>query len=72
VVDQLRVRRDEPGALVLLSDGRYAITGSLIAVGSREAITEWAVRRLRQLNETDEIAWLEDVVGALAAEISGG
>ena len=27
VVDQLRTRRDEPGALVLLDDGRYAITG---------------------------------------------
>ena len=26
VVDQLRTRRDEPGALVLLDDGRYAIT----------------------------------------------
>src|SRR3954449_3607373 len=27
VVDQLRTRRDEPGALVALADGRFAVTG---------------------------------------------
>ncbi|HET8949865.1 MAG TPA: potassium/proton antiporter, partial [Solirubrobacteraceae bacterium] len=32
VIDQLRTRRDEPGALVLLDDGRYAITGPLLAI----------------------------------------
>ena len=33
VVDQLRTRRDEPGALVALADGRFAVTGRLLAVG---------------------------------------
>ena len=33
VVDQLRTRRDEPGALVALADGRYAVTGRLLAIG---------------------------------------
>ena len=34
-VAQLRIRRDTPGALVALADGRYAVTGPLIVVGSR-------------------------------------
>ena len=33
VVDQLRTRRDEPGALVALADGRFAVTGR--AAGGR-------------------------------------
>ena len=34
VVARLRVRRDRPGALVALGDGRYAVTGPLIIAGS--------------------------------------
>jgi potassium/hydrogen antiporter len=70
VVDQLRARRDEPGSLVLLSDGRYALTGELIVIGSRDAVSDWANRRLRRAPEGDETAWLEDIIGALAAEAS--
>ena len=33
VIDQLRIRRDEPGGLWVLADGRYAVTGPLAAVG---------------------------------------
>jgi len=67
VVDQLRVRRDIPGGLWVLADGRYAITGPLAAVGSREDLTQWARRRLRQA-DPDERAWLQTVIGALAAD----
>jgi cell volume regulation protein A len=67
VVDQLRVRRDIPGGLWVLADGRYAITGPLAAVGSREDLTQWARRRLRQ-TDPDERAWLQTVIGALAAD----
>ena len=35
-VSQLRIRRDILGALVVLEDGRYAVTGPLVAIGSRE------------------------------------
>jgi potassium/hydrogen antiporter len=70
VVAQLRVRRDVPGALVALEDGRYAIVGPLVAVGAREMLSSWAMRRLRRLPADDsERAWLQNVVGGLAADL---
>ncbi len=70
VVAQLRIRRDVPGALVALADGRYAVTGPLVAVGPRADLSGWARRRLRGL-EADEAerVWLQNVVGALAADV---
>jgi cell volume regulation protein A len=70
VAAQLRIRRDVPGALVALVDGRYAVVGPLVAVGGRRALSWWAARRLRRLHATDpERAWLQNVVGALAADV---
>jgi cell volume regulation protein A len=70
VAAQLRIRRDVPGALVALVDGRYAVIGPLVAVGGRRALTSWAARRLGRLEATDpERAWLQNVVGALAADV---
>ncbi len=67
VVDQLRTRRDQPGALVVLTDGRYAYTGVITASGSAGQLQEAARRRLR-LAETDaEQAWWREVIGALAS-----
>lgn len=67
VVEQLRIRRDEPGGLWALADGRYAVTGPLVAVGSRRDLTDWARRRMRRAPD-EERAWLQNVVGALAAD----
>jgi cell volume regulation protein A len=67
VVEQLRIRRDQPGGLWVLDDGRYGVTGRLAAVGSRGDLTEWARRRMRHVAE-DERAWLQNVIGALAAD----
>ena len=67
VVERLRIRRDVPGALVALADGRYAITGPVVAAGGRTELTRWARRRMR-LAGPDEQAWLQNVVGALAAD----
>ncbi len=70
VIAQLRVRRDVPGGLVALDDGRYAVVGPLVAVGGRQALSSWAMRRLRRLAADDsERAWLQNVVGALAADL---
>jgi cell volume regulation protein A len=70
VTAQLRIRRDVPGALVALEDGRYAVIGPLVAVGGRQALASWAMRRLRRLRGDDpERGWLQNVVGALAADI---
>jgi potassium/hydrogen antiporter len=66
VVDQLRTRRDEPGALVALDDGRYAVTGRLLAVGPAAEVQAAARRRLARADAPGERAWWQEVVGALA------
>ena len=68
VVARLRVRRDRPGALVALEDGRYAVTGPLIVAGSRDDVTTYARRRARSA-DPDDRAWLQTVVGALAIDV---
>jgi cell volume regulation protein A len=66
VVDQLRTRRDEPGALVALDDGRYAVAGRLLAVGPSSEVQAFARRRLGSAGTPGERAWWREVVGALA------
>ena len=68
VVEQLRIRRDQRGGLWVLADGRYAITGPLAAIGSRRDLADWARRRMRSAS-ADEQAWLQTVIGALAADL---
>jgi cell volume regulation protein A len=70
VVARLRIRRDEPGSLVLLADGRYAVVGPIVMVGARDDLASYARRRARGA-ESDERAWLQTVVGALAADTFG-
>jgi cell volume regulation protein A len=67
VVAQLRIRRDDPGGLWVLADGRYAVTGPVAAAGSAGDLSDWAAKRLRSA-EPDERAWLQTVIGALAAD----
>jgi cell volume regulation protein A len=66
VVDQLRTRRDEPGALVLLEDGRFAITGPLVAIGPPGELQQFVRRRLSRAETSGERAWWREVAGALA------
>jgi cell volume regulation protein A len=66
VVDQLRTRRDEPGALVLLDDGRHAITGPLVAIGPSGELQAFVRRRLTRAETNGERAWWREVIGALA------
>jgi len=68
VVDLLRIRPDHPGALVVLRDGRYAVTSPLLAIGGREDLTGWLRRRVRHADDA-ELAWLQTVIGALAADL---
>jgi cell volume regulation protein A len=67
VVEQVRTRRDDPGALVLLDDGRYAFTGPVVGIGPRPSLQEAARRRLRAASTDDDRAWWREVIGALAA-----
>jgi cell volume regulation protein A len=69
VVDHLRLRRDAPGALVVLEDGRYAVCGAVLAIGARRQVTDWVERRMRDA-DAEERAWLRTVLGAVAADAS--
>ena len=66
VHEHLRTRRDKGGALVSLTDGRYAVTGPTLALGGAKQIQAYARRRLAR--ETDDAirAWWQAVIGALA------
>ncbi|MEY2515206.1 MAG: potassium/hydrogen antiporter [bacterium] len=66
VIERLGTRWDVPGALVVLSDGRYAVTGPHVLVGSREQLQWHSRRRLRQAQTDPERAWWQEVIGASA------
>ncbi|HZV75908.1 MAG TPA: potassium/proton antiporter [Conexibacter sp.] len=66
VVDRLRTRRDVPGALVLLDDGYFAVTGPVLALGRERLLSEWVRRKARAAGGDAERAWWEEVLGALA------
>jgi len=65
VVEQLRTRRDRPGAVVALDDGRFAVTGATVLVGSSSQLVDAARRRLRAATDEADREWLREVVGAL-------
>jgi cell volume regulation protein A len=67
VLEQLRVRRDEPGGLFVLADGRYAVTGTRAAIGSGRELSDWALRRIANAGP-DERAWLQTVASAIAGD----
>ena len=67
VVEHLRTRRDGPGALVALADGRYAVTGPTLAVGGRALLQRHARTRLSRSASGAEHAWWQEVAGALAS-----
>lgn len=66
VVERLRLRRDRPGALVVLADGRYAVSGAIAIVGSRQAVQGAARRKLQGAPDDAEAGWWQEVVGACA------
>jgi cell volume regulation protein A len=66
VIERLNTRWDVPGALVVLADGRYAVTGPHVLVGSREQLQWHARRRLRTSKTDAERAWWQEVIGASA------
>ena len=66
VTKQLRARLDEPGALVVLDDGRYAFTGKVLALGSASALQTLARGRLERASTNAEREWWREVIGELA------
>jgi potassium/hydrogen antiporter len=63
---QLLTRIDEAGALVRLTDGRYAFTGPTVSMGSPRALQAAARRRLSAAGSDADRAWWQEVIGALA------
>ncbi len=69
VVEQLRTRRDGvPGALVVLEDGRFAISGPVLMIGSSQALQRNVRRRIPSARGDGERAWWAEVVAALVGE----
>jgi cell volume regulation protein A len=66
VAEQLRTRRDTRGALVMLVDGRFAVTGPLLAMGGPLQLQRYARRRLAAEEDAAARAWWQEVIGALA------
>jgi cell volume regulation protein A len=68
VVRQVRTRRDRPGALLALADGRFAVTGDdVVAIGGRNLVAKWCVSRAdRGEIDPEERAWWQEVIGVLS------
>jgi cell volume regulation protein A len=66
VAEQIRTRRDQPGALVQLVDGRFACTGPQLALGGPLQLQRYARRRLGAEEDAAARAWWQEVIGALA------
>jgi cell volume regulation protein A len=66
VAEQIRTRRDTSGALVVLVDGRFAVTGPRLALGGPLQLQRYARRRLSTEEEAAARAWWQEVIGALA------
>jgi potassium/hydrogen antiporter len=66
VSEQIRTRRDQRGALVVLVDGRFAVTGPRLALGGPLQLQRYARRRLTAEDNAAARAWWQEVIGALA------
>jgi potassium/hydrogen antiporter len=66
VREHLRTRRETRGALVSLTDGRFAVTGPTVAVGSPRQLQSYARRQLGREQDDTARAWWQEVIGALA------
>ncbi|MGI8779068.1 MAG: potassium/proton antiporter [Solirubrobacteraceae bacterium] len=66
VVEHLRTRRDVPGALVILADGRFAVTGPILMMGPAGQVQAQVRRRLIRATDDAEISWWQEVIGACA------
>jgi potassium/hydrogen antiporter len=66
VREHLRTRRETRGALVSLTDGRFAVTGPTVAVGGPRQIQSYARRQLSRERDDTARAWWQEVIGALA------
>jgi hypothetical protein len=62
-------RADRGGALVALVDGRYALTGPVLAVGPAAEMERFLRRRAKQDAGSAEVGWLMRARDALVADV---
>lgn len=69
ILTVLRDRGEQGAYLVALADGRFAVIGAgLLAIGGRQAVADWCVRRAeRPDTDSSARAWWQEVTGALIA-----
>lgn len=67
VIRRLRTRRDEPGALLLLADGRFAVTGDgVVAIGGQRQLSRYTRDRIQRARSDQARAWWQEVAGVVA------
>jgi cell volume regulation protein A len=67
----LRTRRDDPGSLVLLNDGRLAVTGSgVVAVGGPRQLSRYCRERVLRSESAEERSWWQEVTGVVSQTTS--
>jgi cell volume regulation protein A len=72
VARRLRTRRERGGALVLLEDGRFGITGDgLVAVGGSRQLLRYCRERIRRASEPEERAWWQEAAGVVSQRAVG-
>lgn len=69
VVRRVCRRHDAPGALVALADGRYALTGPLIAIGAPRQMQRFLSRRAALARDLRERSWQQTASRALKADL---
>jgi cell volume regulation protein A len=65
VVEVLRMRGDQDGALVRLENGSHAVTGTSLALGSPGLVRRYAARRMAAAEDRPEQRWWREVISAL-------
>ncbi|HEY1357410.1 MAG TPA: potassium/proton antiporter [Thermoleophilaceae bacterium] len=70
VVRALRQRHGEPGALVQLEDGRFAVTGEgIVAAGGPRQLFRFCRDRIRRAENEQRRAWWQEVAGVLSQRV---
>ncbi|CAN5552693.1 potassium/proton antiporter [soil metagenome] len=67
VIRRLRTRRDVPGALVVLADGRFAVTGEgVVASGGHRQLFRYCRERIGRAETGSARAWWQEVAGVVS------
>ena len=67
VLRVLRTRREQRGALMVLEDGRMAVTGeNVVAVGGPAQLLRYCRERIRRSGSDQALAWWQEVAGVVS------